>query len=232
MAKREIVIQLRIPAVPRKGWLLGAAALVVVGGAIAYASLPASFTSHTLATASDLNSDFTNLDGRVGTLETGSQKKLSLASCTAGQAYNAIAADGTATCTGNIIGNHLSTNSMRPSAMLSGNIAIYGGSSGTPSVTVQAGGDGAFLVELVTGSGSTTGGGSVFSIIPKTAWASVPFCTISGGNIHWFDGAAIGGFGIYYDRSGSTTTSLNFALNVNTISPSTTYDLNVICVEN
>jgi hypothetical protein len=125
---------------------------------------------------------------------------------------------------------HLVTGAGRPSATLGASPVIVGGSGA--SVTVQSGGDGAFLVELVTGSSTPTGAGSVFSIAPTTNWGSVPFCTISGANVNWVRTTSGGASSIYYDRSGSTVSSLNFALFYNGLSASSTYDYVIICVQN
>jgi hypothetical protein len=68
MREREIVIRLKLPLMPRKRWLIGAAAVVTCFSAIAYAAL-VTFVSHTTLTAADLNANFSNLDGRVTPIE-------------------------------------------------------------------------------------------------------------------------------------------------------------------
>jgi hypothetical protein len=62
-----------LPRMKRCALRLGIPAAIVVGvGAIAYASVPVSFTPHSPLTAAELNANFTSLDGRVTTLETAS----------------------------------------------------------------------------------------------------------------------------------------------------------------
>jgi hypothetical protein len=70
MLERELVIRLRLPRTPRARWTLAAIAAVLCGGAIVYATVPNSFKPGDPLSSTAVNANFTNLDGRVTTLET------------------------------------------------------------------------------------------------------------------------------------------------------------------
>jgi hypothetical protein len=73
MKEREIVIRLRLPASVRKRWQIALAAALLCIGAVAYATLPYSFTTGDQLSSTKLNGNFSNLDGRLTTLEGKSQ---------------------------------------------------------------------------------------------------------------------------------------------------------------
>lgn len=66
MKNREIVIRIQLPRSPRKRWLLGTAAAVMLGGAIAYAATvwPASFVSGQPVSSADLKFYLNDLNNR------------------------------------------------------------------------------------------------------------------------------------------------------------------------
>ncbi len=69
MSHREIVIRLQLPRFLRGRWSVATIGAIIGFGAIAYATLPVTFTSNTQLKALDLNNDFTNLDSRLTTVE-------------------------------------------------------------------------------------------------------------------------------------------------------------------
>jgi hypothetical protein len=69
MREREIVIRLRLPSTRRGRWVLAGVVGGLLMGVVAYASVPITFTQHTLLQAADLNSNFTSLDNRLTTVE-------------------------------------------------------------------------------------------------------------------------------------------------------------------
>lgn len=69
MRNHEIVIQLRLPAAPRRRWLLGLSAGVLGLSALAYATVPNTFNAGDPLSSSKVNANFTQLDTRLAALE-------------------------------------------------------------------------------------------------------------------------------------------------------------------
>src|SRR5262245_1922479 len=61
MRMREIVIRLRLPASPRKRWLLAGIGAVVCSSAIVYATVPNVFTAGSPLSAAQVNANFNAL---------------------------------------------------------------------------------------------------------------------------------------------------------------------------
>lgn len=66
MSKREIVIRIQLPRVPRKRWLVGGGAAVMLAGVIAYAAVtwPAGHTAGQKLSAADLDGYLNDLNNR------------------------------------------------------------------------------------------------------------------------------------------------------------------------
>jgi hypothetical protein len=125
MQIKVVVVDWEAPPSVRR-WVirLGIPLAVVAGaGAVAYASVPIVFTSHSPLTAGDLNADFYNLDSRLGAIEdSGAQY--------AAQAGHALTADNATQATGGAPG----TFAVHGDLTTAGNASI----GGTLSVGIHA----------------------------------------------------------------------------------------------
>lgn len=69
MRDRELVFRIRVPQMVGKRWFAATVALIVCSGAIVYATVPNVFSAGDPLTASKVNANFANLDGRVASVE-------------------------------------------------------------------------------------------------------------------------------------------------------------------
>jgi hypothetical protein len=70
MREREIIISLRLPATPRKRWLVAAATALLGVGVLAYAAAPNTFSSGQVLSSAQLNANFAS-SGYLATLTDG-----------------------------------------------------------------------------------------------------------------------------------------------------------------
>src|SRR5439155_16818667 len=72
MREQEIVIRLRVPRWPRRRWLVGGAAAVMLTGAIAFAAVtwPSSHSAGTKLSGADLDAYLNDLNTRVAAMTT------------------------------------------------------------------------------------------------------------------------------------------------------------------